>query len=323
MLNWKSDSMVIALLKIRFKQLLRGLLELGVLRLVFVLGLLGFLCYALYMKAADKSVSHYISIGFLVLVLLIQLKREDKQFLKSQFFSHKTLLFYEYLVFSVPVFVFLLIHGQWFPLIILLLGLPLIVQLDLKPRRKSVNSKLQRLIPSDSIEWKAGARKHFFIIILIWVLTAATSFFVGSVPVCILILGLLAFGFYENNESLQILLSHELSPNKFLILKAKRLILLFSVLVLPLILLFFIFNFEHWYVVVIEYFAFCFIHIYAIVTKYAFYEPNSKSAAAQIFGGLGFIGGAMLIFLPGVWLLTIYFYIKSVDNLNYYLDDFN
>ncbi len=315
--------MILALLKIRIKQFFRGLLDLGIFRLIFVLVLFGFLGYALYVKTADWLVSQYISIGFLVLIMVIQLKREDKQFLKSQFFNHKKVMFCEYLVFSAPVFVALLIHLQWISLIILLLGLILIVQLDFKPKRKRINSKLQKLIPSDCIEWKAGARQYFFVIIPVWVLAALTSFFIGSVTVAILILGLLIFNFYENNEPLETLLSYELNPHKLLILKIKRQVFLFSFIVLPLILLYLIFNIEYWYIVIIEYFTFCFIHIYSIATKYAFYEPNSKSAAAQIFSGLGFIGGALLIFLPGVWLLTIYFYIKSIDNLNNYLDDFN
>jgi hypothetical protein len=35
------------------------------------------------------------------------------------------------------------------------------------------------------------------------------------------------------------------------------------------------------------------------------------------------VGGIIPVFLPVVWLLTILFYSKSVNNLNFFLDDYN
>jgi hypothetical protein len=59
------------------------------------------------------------------------------------------------------------------------------------------------------------------------------------------------------------------------------------------------------------------------MTKYAFYEPNIKSPAAQIYVALGALGGIIPVFLPVVWLMTILFYSKSVNKLNFFLNDYN
>jgi len=59
------------------------------------------------------------------------------------------------------------------------------------------------------------------------------------------------------------------------------------------------------------------------MTKYAFFEPNIKSPAAQVFLNIGGVGLILPIFLPVIWLLTVRFYIKSVNNLNFFLDDYN
>lgn len=84
-----------------------------------------------------------------------------------------------------------------------------------------------------------------------------------------------------------------------------------------------VFHHDIWYIPIIEYFIFISLYIYVILTKYAFYEPNSKSKAAQVFGVIGVIGGIIPVLLPVVWLLSIRFFFKSKENLNIYLNDYN
>lgn len=314
--------MIKALFKIRLKQIYRGIIGIGLIRLVFLVGLIGFLGFALYVKTSDKLTSQYISIGFLWLIILIHLKRGDKLFLKSHFSNNKILMFSEYIILSIPLICCFLIHKQWVA-ISELSGLLIIVNLDLKARHSNLNTKLQELIPDDAFEWKAGLRKQFFVIVPVWMIAAFTSFFIGSVPIAIFILGISTLSFFEKCEPYQILLSYELSPKKLLILKIKRQFLLFSIITVPLIVLFLLFNPNKWYIPVAEYFIFCCLHIYTIMSKYAFYEPNIKSPAAQIYVAFGALGSIIPVFLPVVWLLTIWFYMKSVRNLNFFLDDYN
>ena len=314
--------MVKALLIIRLKQIYRGLIGIGLIRLVFLIALIGFLGLFLYTNTSDKTTSQLVSIGLLFLISILHSRRGDKLFLKSHFSNYKLFLFSEYAVISSPILLLLVVHRQWGSLIYFL-SLILIVHLDLKPKYSSLNTKLQSLIPSDSFEWKAGVRKQFVIIVPVWIISAVTSFFIGSVPIAIFILGISIFSFYEKGETYQMILSYELKAKKFLFLKVKRQFQLFSIITIPLIGLFLIFNFDRWYIPLSEFLIFCFIHIYVIMTKYAFFEPNKKSPAAQTMGGIGVFGGIIPVFLPVVWILTVWFYIKSINNLNFYLNDYN
>ncbi len=314
--------MIRALLKIRLKQIYRGIIGVGLIRFIFLVGLVVFLGFALYIKSSDKVTSQYIGAGFLFLIMLIHFKRGDKLFLKSHFSNYKTLMLAEYIILSIPVLCCFFIHKQWVA-ISQLTGLLIIINIDLKARNSNLNTKLQELIPDDAFEWKAGIRKQFFIIVPIWIIAALTSFFIGSVPIAIFILGITILSFFEKCEPYQILLSFELNATKLLMLKVKRLLQLFSIIIIPLLILFIVFNPDKWYIPVTEYFIFCSLLVYTIMTKYAFYEPNIKSSAAQIYVAIGALGGIIPVFLPVVWLLTILFYSKSVNNLNFFLDDYN
>jgi len=315
--------MIKSLLIIRLKQIFRSLSGIGLIRLLFLSGLTGFAGIALFLKSSEGSAARWIGAGWLLLLLIIQSGRGDKHFLRSHFSGYRFIFLVEYSLLSVPVLFSFLFHGQWIPAIGLLLGLMAVVHLDLKIGRSNLNTRLQKFIPSDCIEWKAGVRKHFFILITIWIIAAATSFFIGSVPVAIFLLGLVIFSFFEQCEPYPVLLSYELSSQRFLLHKIRRQALLFSVLVAPLIGLYLIFHIELWYIPVAEFFIFVSLHVYVITTKYAFYEPNTKSPAAQTFGSIGILGGIIPVFLPAVWVVTIWFYMKSIKNLDYYLNDYH
>ena len=155
--------MIKALLEIRLKQIYRGVVEIGLLRSVFMTGLIIFLGFTLYIKSADKVTSQYMSIIFLLLILFVHVKRTDKLFLKTHFSNYKTLILAEYIALSTPILCCFLIHKQWIA-ISELLWLLLIINIDLKARNSTLNTKLQKLIPDDAFEWKAGIRKQFFII---------------------------------------------------------------------------------------------------------------------------------------------------------------
>ncbi len=314
--------MIKILLTIRLKQIYRVLIEIGLIRLTFLICLIGYFGFFLYTMTLDKLNSQFVSFGMVLLITTIQLKRKDKLFLKTHFSNYKRIILTEYALISLPILCLLFIHYQWSSLIVFF-SLLVIVNLDWRPRHSSLNTKLQALIPSASFEWKAGIRKQLYFIVPVWVITVLTSFFIGSVPITIFILGISTLSFYERCEPYQMILSYELNAKQFLFQKIKRQLQLFSIITIPLIVLFILFNTNRWYIPIAEYLIFCFIHIYVIMTKYAYFEPNAKSPAAQTFGVLGLIGGLIPVFLPLVWLLTLWFYIKSINNLNYYLDDYN
>lgn len=315
--------MIEAFVKIRLKQLYRGIIGIGFFRIIVVIGLLGLILTYLFIATLQNPSAYYVTGIIAFIVFSVQMKRQDKSFLKTNFQNYKTIYFVEYSLLSSITIVFLIIHLQWISMLLLLIALFFIVHLDFKMRQFNLNTKLQQLIPDDCFEWKSGVRQTFFIQILLWIVGLSTSFFIGSVPIAIFILGIFSFAYFEKGEPFQMILAYEMSTNQFLFNKIKKQVSLFSIVSLPLIAAFLIFHFEIWYIPVAEYFIFVSIHIYLILTKYAFYEPNSKSVAAQFFGAIGAIGGLIPIFLPLVWLLSMRFFFKSKENLNIYLNDYD
>jgi hypothetical protein len=186
-----------------------------------------------------------------------------------------------------------------------------------------LNTALQRLIPSDCFEWKAGIRKLLIFIVPIWLIGLCYSFFVGSVPLVLFILGILPSGFYSTGESLPMLLVFEMKASKLVVYKIKMQIILFSIISAPIILSFLVFHSDLWYLPLIEYILLISLHIYIILAKYAFYQPNQKTPTANVFNSIGAMAILIPFLIPVIWILSIWFYLKSIENLNLYLNDYN
>ncbi len=315
--------MIKALIKIRIKQISRGLKGIGPVRLIFMIGILGFSGFSLFNGCASGRNASYIAIGSLIVSSLIQIRRKDKTFLKAHFSAYRIFFCCEYLLLSIPVVVCLLYHQKWGQIGMLVIGNVFISFLDYRPRKISLNTKLQQLIPADSYEWKAGSRKVLFIILPLWIIGLFTSFFMGSAPAVILIIGVIVLSFYESCEPYQMIIASEKSPRKFLLLKIKLHTLVFTIITLPLICAFVVFHAGYWYIVVIEYFLLTALHVFIILTKYAYYQPNTRSHAAQTIGGIGVLGTIIPVFIPVVWVMTVVFYFRSKQRLNDYLNDFH
>lgn len=315
--------MVKAIIKIRFKQVLRAILEIGLFRTVFLVGLSVFFVFVIFMQTAEKLNSFYTSGVYLIIITLIQVKRQDKQFAKIHFSNFRLIFFLEYLSLMTPLFIGLIYHMQWITMASAIAITLFIASLDLKPKPKSLNTFIQKLIPSDCFEWKGGVRKNLVFIVIVFIIGIAASFFVGTVPVVIFIMGILPLGFYEKGESLQMIVAFEMGTNRFLLHKIKMQTALFLLLSIPLIIAFLFFFPDKWYIPVTEVFLFLTIHIYIILLKYAFFQPNIKHNGSEIFGAIGAVGIILPFFIPLVWLLSVHFYIKSRENLNFYLNDFN
>jgi hypothetical protein len=322
-LKISARNMIVAFIKLRLMQFSRALSGLGLIRSLFLMGLAGFAGVFIFSLTSEYPGSYYVSGGFVLLIMSIQSKRPDKLFLKSNFVNYKLICFAEYLLLVSPALVFLVIHLQWIPVLILIASVTLLVHWEFKLKQYYHFALLQRLIPSESFEWKAGVRKNMVFLIPLWITGIGASFFTGSVPVVLFVLGIIPFSFYEKGEPFQMIIASELSAGRFLFGKVKTLVLIFTVISFPLITAFLIFHSGRWYIPLAEYFIFISLYIFLILTKYAFYEPDSKSPAAQTIAAIGILCGMIPVFLPVVWLLSVRFYFKSRKNLNFYLNDFN
>ena len=319
--------MITAYFHIRLKQMLRAIASLGWIRILFMAGIVAFLIPGLFDQLSRKPHVYYVFVVFYAILLMVHLKRSDRLFLKTHFVNPKLICFTEYLVISSLLIPGLLIHHQWIAMAVILPAILIIVQVDRLPGARSLHSglisKMVRFIPDGSFEWKSGIRSSFIFMALIWIIGMGTSFYIGSVPVALFIMGIMPLGFYEKGEPVQMLLAFEKEANGFLWYKIRTSLALFTAISLPLIAAFLVFHPGRWYIPVAEYILFLMLHSYFILTKYAFYEPNTKSGGLQVFGAIGTIGVIIPILLPIVWLLTIRFYLKSRKNLNFYLNDYH
>lgn len=314
--------MIKSFLKIRSIQIFRSIKDIGIFRILFLIILLFALGFILFKITSDVKNCYYISIILAIIIFLFHLKRKDRIFIKINFNNYKLLHLIEYLFYSLPFIIFFIIHLNWLPVLIIILLISIISQFDLEIKLKSKNYKILRLIPDRNFEMKSGIRKVLYLILIIWSIGFLTSPFIGSVPVSIFILGIISFVFYNECEPYQMIIAYELKVSKFLFYKIKSQVIFFSIISFPLILLFFIFHHDVWYIPVLEYFIFLSIHIYQLLTKYAFYEPNEKPSAAQIFEILGILSLLIPLFLPLIWIMSVRFYFKSKEKLNIYLNDY-
>jgi len=315
--------MIAKILKIRIKQLSRIIHQIGIFRTLFLSVLLSFTVLFLFLATLSKSNIEIITAAYLLLILIIHLKRKDKFFLNFYSDNPQRIFFVEYFLLSLPLILSLIYSRLWYYLIISTTLLIIISFLKINIKKSSANTIFQKFIPDDNFEWKSGIRKNLIFIILIWFAGITTSFYIASVPIAIFILGITVLGFYETPEPLQILIANELNVRKFLSKKIKNHLAIFSVLLVPLALLFTIFNTEYYYIVLIEYVILSFLLVYTILLKYAFYQPNIKSGTIQIFTMIGIIGIFIPVFIPVILLLSIKFLFQAFNNLKFYLNDFN
>jgi len=190
-------------------------------------------------------------------------------------------------------------------------------------KKYSINTWFQKQIPNDNFEWKAGIRKNIILFIGVWFIAFITSFFIGSIPIAIFILGIVVMSFYENNESLPMLLAKEQSPKIFLRRKIRNHLLIYLAVMIPLLLSFIVFHLEYYYIPLLEIILFYILIIYNILLKYAFYRPNEKSGGTQIFSAIGSISVFVPFVLIIVFVLGIKFLFQSLHNLKIYLHDFH
>ena len=316
-------TMILAFINLRLRQIFRATKGLGLIRIIVLIVLSALSMIGLFMQTKETPNSFYITGIYLAIITLIQVNRHDKRFLQIHFSNSKLIFLTEYLLLMSPLFICLIYNNQWISLISSIALTSLIINLDVKIRQKSLNTSIQKMIPSDCFEWKGGVRKTLVFMVALWIIGLGTSFFIGSVPIVLFVLGILPWSFNEKSEPLQMLLAYELGSAKFLTHKIKMQLSLFSILSIPLIIAFLLFHPDKWYIPIAEYIIFTTSFIYIILTKYAYYQPNRKSTGAQAWVAIGAMGMIIPVFIPVVWLLSIRFFFKSKNNLNFYMNDYN
>ena len=315
--------MIKEILKIRLKQFARILKEIGVIRTIILMALFAFVLGTINEYSQKDSYRIYVLLIYSFLILFINLKREDVKFIKLYFPKYYFVFLFENILISIPLIIILVFNQLWIWALCFIVLVFLLSFFHITKNRKTINSFVQRIIPDENFEWKAGFRKNLYLIIFVWILALSASFFIGTIPVVIFVLGIIILSFYEQVESIQILIADGYGTKKFIAKKIIKHLRDYFVLVFPLVIIFMIFHIEYYYISLIIFFVFAFLLIYSILLKYSFYRPNEKSGAMQTFTAFGVLSIFVPFLLPVTFVLTIVFAFKAINNLNFYLYDFN
>jgi hypothetical protein len=190
-------------------------------------------------------------------------------------------------------------------------------------KSKSLKTSVLNLIPSDMYEWKAGVRKNFPILLIVYGSGIGLSYFVVGIPLAMLIMGLVISDFFISYESWPMLLAFEKGPEKMLLYKMKRHFLLYSLCCLPLVVLFVIFHPDLWYIPFIEFIILLFIQVYMLIVKFAYFRLDGNSSVSFILQVIGIILGLIPFTTPLLLLFSVYLFPKACTHLKPLLHDYH
>ena len=314
-----------SMLLMRWKQSYRVLFRIDVVHLILLFGIVGITGISCYYLLGREPQNLYVLAIIVFFLFNLHYQRRDRRFLHINLGYKNLITCCEYSILTLPIVIFLAIHHFWlyaigvFAISILLGLVPIIRK---KHQQKTLNTWIQRQIPDNAYEWKAGVRRYFRPLLVLWIVGLGTCYFFYPSLVATLLIGLSVLDFFRFNESRQMLLSCQQRPSKFLQNKIIQNVILLSLLILPQLVLTIIFRIEFWYIPVIEYVILLSILIYVIMIKYAFYSPQSDSVNT-IRVTIGVFLGLNPMTTIVLWVLSFLRYRKACANLKLYLNDYD
>ncbi len=301
-------------LKIRAYQLKRNL---GFL-LVFLLPACSGLSYFFFNNRQQLG---YYTAGVIMYVFYsFHKNRRDKVFAAKHFDYAKLQIAAEYQLFLLPVSVPCLFTAYWycFPAMhIIVFGIPFIEwNVNLKPRLLFLPSLFKQ-----DYTFISGIRRNFFGLVLLILLALLLSPLKLFPLLALFLLNAVVFGFYEYNESVQMLQASRQTPKAFLSGQTVSAVLKLAIVHAPVILVNSIVNadvllFNLYFV------GYSFLILTTVIAmKYADYGYKKEKNNYQVKLAVMLLG----LFIPYVSVLTLIFYVQSraeaLKNLTHYLDD--
>jgi hypothetical protein len=304
--------LIIHLVKIRLLQAFREIRDMGMFRGVFlIIGILPLLALFLYRRLSVQGYDYAIIGGVLLLIFIIHRSRKDYYFLSKLSNPPVWIFFVEYLVFSLPLLVLLLIFGhyvQLFMYIALLSAICFVKPLPKGAKTKTFNAWVKH-IPTAMFEWRSGVRVSLPAIIILYGLGLAGIFSIWFSVVSLVFLSLIFSAFYGTNEAKKILIASEQSADVLLRCKLVQHVKYWALFLLPLILLAFI-HYQYWAFILAAFAASVNLLIFAIHTKYAYYRPASTGMLSQLIVALAWLCSVILPLSVFVFLTNIVFILR-------------
>lgn len=310
------------ILKIRILSALRWIKELGFIRIVVMILFVGGLLKSFSdINNTPTGIAAIILLNISV-IYTIHFSRKDDFFLTSLDINKKFLFTLEYLLYSIPFLILILISQNYYFAVLIFILIAITANVKSGNKLKINFSSEKSLFSSYAFEWISGVRTNFIPIFIIYLLGLVFSFHLAGGVLAIIILTLIFSSFYIENESLLFIEAYGMHEKKFLYTKILQTTKIFLLIIYPIALLHLIFFYERWYLISAVVFICLVILITSVLTKYAFYsEEISSSKMNYIINGVivfsfvstFYMTGPFLFPLP--FLMSIYLYKKASQNL--------
>lgn len=307
--------MISAFLGLHFKQLLRLLKELGIIRSLILL----FLAGAAMARAFTLSPDLLCFVLFFSLFSLHTFRR-DKAFLKILPIRRYLLYFVEYHLIASPFYLQLLLRQQWIISLLAFVAISLIPFVNIRLNSKRGSFTRLNFIPSEAFEWKSGIRKQGLLIAVLYLLALSLYQYPYVAFVVIVLFTLISTTFYNEDEPQQMVEVFQLAPRQFMFSKWKMQLMLFWTGCIPLMLIYLFANPAYWYVLPVLILVSSIIQILSINLKYSFYAPGA-SMDKSIFIVIYVLSLFVPFFVPVPLVMMLNYQRKAVTNLKGYLDD--
>ncbi len=310
-------------LRLRLIQLAREIEALGIFRALLCLGLLFAAGFGFYRQMQSYPNRIYAIALAMLVILTIQIRRNDKKFISTMVTCPTLIYFSEYLFFSLPLLIIVIAAARWSYAIPYLLLCILISLISYRHKPKAGIINLSGIVPADAFEWIAGIRKHSWYILPLY-LCAIALVFVKFASLFLLIMVLSAIAsFYQECEPLNILQVKELSAKRFIWKKLKSHVKLYLLSAAPIIAGYCLFNPETAWVAMLIFILSTINLCFFILSKYALYQPGIKLTSNSVATGIALISMFIPFLLPLPLIMCLRDYNRALSNLDHYLNAYN
>ncbi|MBN2682595.1 MAG: hypothetical protein JXR58_08810 [Bacteroidales bacterium] len=309
---------------LRFRQLFRILVEIGLIRALFVLGFTGYLLFAIIEFFNFAFYADLISFGFASSVISIHLQRKDKAFVRKVSSMAFFVFLTEYLLLGLPVYFCSILYDSAFhALLLLIVSLAISLVNTTISFRQITFFKTLPFIPSSNIEWKSGFRRKAVYIALCLAGGLWLSHINPAPAVAIIIITFIVCSFYTENEPEIMLQNYGYDTYMVLLKKIFQAVFMLIILISPLII-----KFLYLYPNEADIFAFAiavciFTLAFSIIFKYAVYEPATIVERNVLINGFVLICFLIPYVAPLPIIMLIYYTGKASRNLKKYLHAYN
>lgn len=259
-----------------------------------------------------------LTIGLGLGMVFIHVSRKDARLMALAHVSPTPLMALEYLALGFPILFVCLANRAWAAAAWFA---TLTVSAAFIPSRRAVSRRqipFGRWLPSDLFEWMAGFRQVGFLVAVFYVVAVGCVMFPFASLLALWFVLMLVGSFYRDSESRQILMLYGTDAHGLIHAKLRRHIGYFMGWILPVLLVYAVFNPETRYVALVFGLLAPVALACLILAKYSSYYPGRAATGHDMVTSLAVLGVAIPFLAPVPFLAVGWLYYKSLQNMKRY-----